>query len=486
MKWRIVSIFLFTFFCIGLFNPILSAGNSDKPQCYVFDDHALYAVDVVKGSLREMIRVDAKEFISGIKFSPNQKFASIITGTKKYERSKLYLLDTEKQIMRKITEIGTDSTITIPFWSPDSKQFVVLFGFNEIASGDFTHYESYWLKLFQMEQEKLLDIIKLNESINSLEWSPNGKYIAFNGKENKDFSLYMFDTFLLKNNMITTNLRCDWWYKNLNHWSKDSNILFSINGSAFFSYEIQTVRYKQILDTGKQILLQQWADNVDRVLIVTKESEESILHEIDMTELQLTLINRNFQVDSPRWSPDGKTISYFSKGKNDLFSKVTLYEFNSKKIIQEAPVGSVEIYPWDIDPDYSNWSNDSKKILILIKKNNQSQYVTKCSVVEKNSMAISSDWEYVYNYWWAMDDDWIAVSGNRKEKDVLEFIPLDKPENRITFTEKRFIAWQNQKPLDNPIPEKPSNHKTKPTTIYYSIGVVGFVLLWWIFSRMRK
>lgn len=468
--------------------PLNTFSISNIPECYVFDDHAIYAVNVMNGSLREIVQVDSKEIISGIKFSPDLKYACVITGTKKFDSSKLYVYDVEKQSMHKVIEIGTDSIITIPFWSPDNRQFVLLFGYHEISTGDFTQYEYYWLKQYNLEQSKLLDIIKLVEPYNSLEWSPDGRYIVYNGKENKSFSLYIYDTFNQKNNIITTNLHCDWWFKNLNHWNKNSNLFYEINGSVFFSYDVKASRYKQVLDSGKQIMIQQWAESGDKALFTAMEGKEVSLFELDMDDLQLNLITHNFQVDSPRWSQNGKIVSYFTKSENDQFSRLIVYDLSINKILQETTTGSIEIYPWDADPTYSAWSFASKELLVLIKKENQSQYITKISITKKDQSSISSDWDYIYNYWWEPNDQWIAVSGNRKEKDVLEFIPLSDPDKRITFTGKRFTAWKNLPEALNQAPVDSTGSLLKPTPIYYFIflGLLLIFFFWQMLNRRKK
>ena len=86
----------------------------------------------------------------------------------------MYVVNVKTMEKKLILKIESDSRITKPFWSPDSKKFVILVGYKETETGDFIHYEHYWFKQYDITTNQLTDIVKVNEPVNSISWSKDG------------------------------------------------------------------------------------------------------------------------------------------------------------------------------------------------------------------------------------------------------------------------------------------------------------------------
>lgn len=411
-------------------------------SAYLFNDHNLVLLSIPTGQLLEILNLKDDEFISTISFSPNQDKACLVSGMKKYESTKLYMVDSKTWGKTLLLQVEPNCAITKPIWSPDGKKLVVFVGYKEIASGDFTHYEYYWLKIFDLESKQILDVVKVNEPINSISWSQSSTYLAFNGKEKEDYSLYVFDFNNKKLSQPSSHLSSDWVFKNLNFWSSREDKIYQVNGNSIYSYQIQESRSQQIKNLQNQIITQQWNDARNLVAVIWKDGENAKLDCIDLKTGTQENINQGYQIDSPRWSTDGKKISFFSKAKDQVYSKILVYDQEQKKNVIESDSGSIDIYPWDIDPTYSVWANHSEAILYVIKKEGQSQVLSLLSLIDKSPKEISNGWDYIYNYGWSENDEWIYITGSKADKDYIDFVSTGYVTKIVTKPDLKFIEWK--------------------------------------------
>jgi Tol biopolymer transport system component len=280
------------------------------------------------------------------------------------------------------------------------------------------------------------------EPINSISWSKDSNFLAFNGKENEKFSLYILDTREKEMLKPVTSLSSDWIFKNLNFWNLSGNKLFFVNGSTVSSFEAKNKKYQLMKDIHKPIITQQWNENQNTVALITKDGEETYLDTLNLETGFLTNIEKRFQIDSPRWSPNGESLSYFIKAKDQTFSKIIILDYLSQKNVWEGDVGEISIYPWDVDPTYSIWSSQSASILFLTKKNDQTQFLSKFSINNNQLMAVTTNWDYIYNFGFSPKDDWIFVTGSRSEKEFIEFISTGDLSQRIEKRDLIFCEWK--------------------------------------------
>jgi len=483
----------FIFFLVSgvIFSSLFFSGfvysENQSEQAYLFNDHSVFLMTIPSGKIDELVKTQETEFLSTIQFSPDQKNACLITGLKKYEATKLSLIDSVTWKKSELLKIEPTSVITKPFWSPDSKKFVVLVGYKEIPSGDFAHYEYYWLKLYDTEISKMTDIIKLMEPVSSISWSNDSSYLAFNGKEGNSYSLFILSLTTKKLSQPVTNLASDWVFKNLNFWNLGRDKLYIVNGSSVFSYESKDRKYQQIKKLSNQIVTQQWNGVQNLVAIISKDSENTSLDSIDLEQGILKNIDKGLQIDSPRWSWDGQKISYFVKNK-ELYSRIVVFDLENKQKIMDKEAGLIDIYPWDVDPNYSLWSNYSDSLVYVVKKEDQSQELALLDLVDESSSAILGTWDYIYNYGWSAKDDWIYVTGSITEKDYIEFIARDDFSKKIRKQDLKFISWRNNG--NREIPGGKQSEKTNTPigliiTILVILIIVGLVVFYTRFINKR-
>jgi Tol biopolymer transport system component len=485
-KWLIILLCILVF--TSFLHLTLAKGINQSVEAYLFDDHSVFLMMVTSGISDAVLKMPDTEFISTMQFAPNQEKACLITGLKKYESTNLYLVEAKNWEKSLLLKIESNSVITKPFWSPDSKKFVTLVGYKEMSTGDFTHYEYYFLKLYDLVTKQLTDIVKVNESINSISWSKNSNYLAFNGKENTAYSLYIYDFSTKKLNQPTTNLSSDWVFKNLNFWSQGGEKLFLVNGASLNSFEIKETRYQQIKKFQNQIITQQWNEAKNLVAVIWKDGEETSLDLVDLEQRIQKNIDKNFQIDSPRWTKDGQLISYFVKSKEQPYSKIVLFDITKNKIIHEEEAGVIDIYPWDVDPTYSQWSNRSEKIIDVIKKEEQKQVLSLIATNGKSQIEISNDWDYIFNFGWSREDDWIYVTGSKKEKNYIEFVSITDVTKKVTKPDLKFIEWRNnggsQVPINNS--KQPSRQTILIIMLLIGLSFATLVVFYTRFIRKKR
>ena len=477
---------LFFFFSSVSFHQAFCQGK--EIQAYVFNHHALLLLTLPNGETNEMVKLQDNEFITTLEFSPNQDEFCMITGSKKYESTHLYLVNVRTMEKKLILKIESDSWIARPFWSPDSKKLVVLVGYKEIESADFTHYEHYWLKQYDLTTDQLVDIVKVNEPVNSISWSMDSSYLAFNGKEENVFSLYILDIGQNKLSKPQQNLFSDWVFKNLNFWSLQGDILFLVNGTTLSSYDAKNKRYQQIKDLHKQIITQQWNHNLNQVALLTKEGEETILETLNFDNGSMNVIEKGFQIDSPRFSLDGEKVSYFLKRKDQPYSTIIVFDTVHNKLITTGDAGLISIYPWDVDPTYSVWSNRSDSLIYVTNKENQNQFLSRLSLVDQQLTSVSSAWEYIYQYGYSRADDWIYVSGTRSEKEFIEFISNENLSQKIERQDMKFCEWKLDGDKDGAghLDSKNTSNKNLSILLIAALGVFFLVLLIFLLSRRNR
>jgi Tol biopolymer transport system component len=490
-KTKIQSKLVFLFCVLLIFCIVptrnISAFNLSE-FAYLFDDHHITLLSVPSGQLLEILNFSDSEYISTITFSPSQDNACLVSGLKKYESTKLYMTDSKSWKPTTLLQVEPNCAITKPTWSPDGKKLVVFVGYNEIASGDFTHYEYYLLKIFDLETKQMLDLVQVNEPVNSITWSINSNYLAFNGKEKDIYALYIYD---FKNSKLTkpsTNLSSDWVFKNLNFWSSLEDKLYQVNGNAIFSYQINDSRYQQIKNLRNQIVTQQWNGVRNFAAVVWKDGENTKLDCINLQSGNQESIFQGYQIDSPRWSEDGEKISFFFKTKDQANSKLFIYDQIQKKKIIESDSGIIDIYPWDVDPTYSIWANQLQAILYVTKKEGQSQVLSLLSLEDKHQIEVSNGLDYIYNYGWSENDEWVYITGSKAEKDYIEFISVADITKKVIKPDLKFIEWKNDG--SNQIPSN-NTHQTSRKTILISIllivlSVIAFIVFFVQFIMKKR
>lgn len=457
----------------------LSYAQGMLTEAYLFDDHSLYSISLPSGSMVENLKTPTSEFITTIKFSPNQEFSCLLSGEKKYEATSLSLLQTKEWKKNLLLTVEPDSLITTPFWSPDSKHFVVLIGYQEIASGEFSHYEYYLLKLFSVGSNQFSDVLTMKEPVSSVSWSADSTLIAFNAKEDKEYALYVFHVNEKKLFKPRTALSSDWVFKNLNHWDHQDAKLFFIEKTSLFSYHYQENRYQLIKDLKMQVLIQQWNDDSNKVAIVAKDGQNMYLYVIDLLNGSKVEICRDYQIDSPRWSPNGKMISYFKKRNDQPYSNIEIFDFEKGKIVSESLAGSIEIYPWDLDPTYSQWSKKSDSLVFVIRKEEQKQILSSLSIQQNQVKEVSNEWDYLYNFGFSTNHEWIYITGSREEEDLIEFVPTNQELNLVAKNEFKFLEWkmnETAKPKQT-IDDTQVTSKNTSIFTFLSVAIIATLLL---------
>ncbi|MDD4664057.1 MAG: hypothetical protein PHD83_05265, partial [Caldisericia bacterium] len=127
------------------------------------------------------------------------------------------------------------------------------------------------------------------------------------------------------------------------------------------------------------------------------------------------IIASGYQVDSPRFSPDGSKISFFYRSFVSEKPDLVVYTIPTQKKTTLCRVGKITIDPWDANPTYAVWSPDSQQILVENKQEDDSiVQLYALSPLKLLKDIVQS--EFIYSYNFSPSSEWVKVEYPQKEQ----------------------------------------------------------------------
>lgn len=274
----------------------------------------------IRGDESIQLTHGTEESTTSAKWSPDGKFISFLSGRDSKNGDQIWLMDRRGGEAKKLTNLKGD--LSGYEWSPDSKKIALLiqdpenkgkeapkvplpikidrYHFKQDKEGYLEHLHTH-IYLFDIATQKLDTLTKGNTDEGSINWSPDGRYLAFvsnhtpDPDRNDNFDIFTIEA---KPNGETHQLTTWKGHDNSPKWSPDGKHIAYLRSTSDVDY----IMYDQ------DILFLMDADGKNNISITEKLDRPVV---------------------SPNWSKDGKSISFLVP--DDRREYLAFYNISTKK-----------------------------------------------------------------------------------------------------------------------------------------------------------
>lgn len=328
------------------------------------------------------------------------------------EKKHLYWTDPngKDQDWKEFDQGEKDSDFQSPYWFPDSSGFLYIKAVKQTQSGDFIHFESYNLMDARFSSNKAPVLIYSFQSlISSVSWSPDQISVAFFAQTGKEMKLWVYN----KQTGILSPLctvEADQYSKNRIHW-QDENTIIWLEIKTLFSWDIGQQQKSTLVTMPEAILSFDFylpSSSICMVYTLTEPKEKTVCVLYSWLNKKNLTLATGYQIDSPRFSPDGSKLLFFHRILMSEKPDLVYYTIQTQEKLSLCTVGKITIYPWDTNPTYAVWSPDSCLILLENKQEESSQ-MQLYSVSPPRMIKEFNPSDYIYAYSFSPSGDWIRI-----------------------------------------------------------------------------
>ena len=221
-----------------------------------------------------------------------------------HPRSSLYIMRPDGGEIQKITP---DNLIaTYPVWT---------------AKGDWIAFLSentiFKMKPDGTDIEKILGLLP-PQKIESIDWSPDGKWIAYTVSDITGGSLQQISSDGTENFSILSHGKIF----NKVKWSPDGKsmayfyVTSSTASSGVYIVNVNDKKTKEVLDYGAIMSPLDWSPDGKELILTIFENQQPHLYRLDLQSNQLVLVSVKYFASSPTWSPNSEWISFSGYREN--------------------------------------------------------------------------------------------------------------------------------------------------------------------------
>ena len=410
-----------------------------KPGNAVTDTSKVYQMNTKTGEEKEICILPVKDKTTWVSLSPYRQVLISATETDQDKRIWWTLPNADWQVIEKTP---ADSYLQSPHWMPDSNGFLYLKALEETQQGDFIHYASYELMQFVFSEKIPHRIGSFQSPVSSVAWSPDKTKVAFFAQSNKEVSIWVYD---VTTQALTSlcSVEADQYSKNRIHWVDDHSLIW-LEIQALYSWNLVHKKKETVVTLPGVILGYDFylADsNLCLVYSLSEPTEKTFCILYTWKNKKSQILASGYQVDSPRFSPDGSKISFFYRPLESEKPNLVIYSLLTQKKTTVCRVGKITIYPWDANPTYTVWSPDSQQILIENKQEDDSiVQLYALSSLKLLKEIVQTD--YIYSYNFSPSSEWVKVEYPQEDQTKITLYHLKSAE--VIDLSGEWLGWSTE------------------------------------------
>jgi len=245
--------------------------------------------------------------------------------------------------------------------------------------------------------------------ISSVSWSPDQRSVAFFAQTGNEMKLWIYNTQTGVLSPLCT-VEADQYSKNRIHW-QDENTIIWLEIKTLFTWNVEQQQKSTLVTMPEAILSFDFylpSSSICMVYTLTEPKEKTVCVLYSWLNKKSMTLATGYQIDSPRFSPDGSKLMFFHRGLLSEKPNLVLYTIPTQDKISLCTVGKITIYPWDTNPTYAVWSPDSRLILLENKQEESSQ-MELYSISPPRKIKGFDPSDYVYAYSFSPSGDWVRI-----------------------------------------------------------------------------
>lgn len=386
--------------------------------CRLYTIHSLensraYQMNTKTGEEKWTHSIPGRDKTTWVSLSPYRHVLVSATETDQEKRIWWALPDTDWQVIEKTP---ADSYLQSPHWMPDTNGFLYLKALEETQQGDFIYYASYELMQFLFSEKTPYRIGSFQSPVSSIAWSPDKTKVAFFAQSEKKVSIWVYNI----TTQALTSLcaaEADQFSKNRIHWIDDQSLIW-LEIQTLYSWDLEQKKKETVATLPGVILGYDFYlpdSSVCLTYTLSEPTEKTYCILYTWKNKKSQILASGYQVDSPRFSPDGSKISFFYRPLESEKPELMVYSLLTQKKTTVCRVGKITIYPWDANPTHAVWSPDSQLILVENKQEDDSiVQLYKLSPLKLLKDIVQT--EYIYSYNFSPSSEWVKVEYPQEEE----------------------------------------------------------------------
>ncbi|MCE5223886.1 hypothetical protein LLG10_06870 [bacterium] len=394
-----------------------------KPSTYTIQEPSrIYKWDLTTKKESFITNIITKEETLWTSLSPDKQKLVCAVQNDAFVQEKKYLFWTYQYYKDDynwddIDNVDKDSDFQSPYWIPDSSGFLYIRAMKQTQTGDFIHYESYDLMDVRFSNSKTPKLVCSFQSlISSLVWSPDQTTVAFFAQTGKEVKLWTYD---IKAGVLSSlcSVEADQFSKNRIRWVDDHSLIW-LEIQTLYSWDLEQKKKETVVTLPGVILGYDFYlpdSSVCLTYALSEPTEKTFCILYSWKNKKNQILASGYQVDSPRFSPDGTKISFFNRPLESEKPELVVYSLLTQKKTTVCRVGKITIYPWDANPTYAVWSPDSQLILVENKQEDDSiVQLYALSPLKLLKEIVQTD--YIYSYNFSPSGEWVKVAYPQEEQ----------------------------------------------------------------------
>ena len=309
-----------------------------------------------------------------------------------------------------------DSYLQSPYWMPDANGILYLKALEETQQGDFIHYASYELMQYLFSEKNPRRIGSFQSPVSSVAWSPDNTKVAFFARSDQTTAIWVYDVTTQELTSLCP-VEADQYSRNRIHWV-DSHALVWLEVRSLYSWNLLERKKETVVTLPEVILGFDFyvpGSSLCLTYSLSEPSDKSVCMLYSWKNKKSQIIASGYQIDSPRFSPDGSKILFFYRPSVSEKPDLVIFTIPTQKKTTVCSVDKITIYPWNANPTYAIWSPNSQQLLVENKQESDS-IVQLYSLFPVKLLKDIIQTDFIYTYRFSPSGEWIKVEYPQEEQ----------------------------------------------------------------------